>query len=138
MTTYSAPSYLTSRIYPVQTIESFAGAGVKWLNAPFYFETEGFHDYGPSLLSGDLQSALYEYNNYPPESFYGDGVLMAATGTLTPGLYEYNNYPPESFYGDGVAFTGGSGPTTALIEYSNYPPENFYAHGVTLTAGTLV
>lgn len=109
--------FYTSRIYPIQVIESIRPAMVP-LHVSSYMETESIST-ALSFLSGTLSSGLRSYTNGLPESI--KTAMTIQSGTLVNGLDTYSNWPAESFKTSLQVLSGTL--VKGLDTYSNWPPE---------------
>ena len=129
--------YLTSRLYPVEVIESVnAGGGLlagdlRDTLAPVVFQPESVDMVG-ALTGGVLRVLLINYTHYQPESVDVVGLLTGAD--LRVVLVQYTHYQPESV--DMVGSLTGGVLRTLLINYTHYQPESVDVSG-SLTGGSL-
>lgn len=122
---------LTSRPYPINTIEELVSTGTAERERIVPFPEDYLSALG-ELISGTLRDVLLAYPYYEPEFLSALGELIS--GTLRDVLLSYPYYAPEFLSAFGELVSGTL--RDALISYSNYEPEFISSQG-TLVSGTL-
>lgn len=123
--------FYTSRIYPVEVIETMRATG-SLLDQPQYQYAEKMKEV-MAILSGTLNAGLLSYTNGLPEALKGTSVLLS--GTLQLGLVSYTNGLPEAMK-EVMSLQSGT-LAVGLISYTHYAPEPIKTT-MQLLSGTLV
>lgn len=126
-------TYLSSTLYPVETMEGFDSTGFGLVQGGTVGVTIDAFNSDFTLLSGILSGGVAVFTA-PVEAFNGTSFELLS-GTINTILVSYTNYPFEGI--DATSFVPLSGTITVIvISYLNYPPEGVDS-SYTLLSGTL-
>jgi hypothetical protein len=123
---------LTSRVYPIESIESTDALPPTVRPSPFYSFIEATDAAGPSILEGELRATLQGYST-GPEATDADAATIQA-GELKKTLTRYEGYPPEAADADAAIILAGELKET-LVKYERYPAEATDAAAPSIVGG---
>jgi hypothetical protein len=127
------PRYFTSRIYPIQVIESYSPyAGM--VNHHYINNYADQYTSGADFLAGTITSAVAYYTDWPVEQITVGADFLS--GSIALGSTSYTYWPTEAFQILPSGQLLGGSLQLGLVQYTNWPPEPFTTHADFLS-GTL-